>query len=111
MLIACPSCKGRHVISDHLRIFGDAATTVEELLRARGEAVKRGALAPGAGIDGGDLEFWEDGTVTAREVLAEEEGSSPRDAQAGAGAAVEDDAPPGSTFKSVRPGGAREKEE
>ncbi|KAL2016910.1 hypothetical protein VTK56DRAFT_2871 [Thermocarpiscus australiensis] len=91
VLIACPGCRNRHVISDHLRIFGDARVTVEDLLRARGELVKKGTLG-----EDGDLEFWEDGTTTVREPW---EGEDETSAQEGG-----DDAPPGSSFRSVKPG-------
>ncbi|KAB5551112.1 DNL zinc finger-domain-containing protein [Coniochaeta sp. 2T2.1] len=60
VLIACPSCKNRHVISDHLKIFGDRRVTVEDLLREKGQLVKKGALD-------GDIEFWDDGSTTVRE--------------------------------------------
>ncbi|KXX80805.1 Mitochondrial protein import protein ZIM17 [Madurella mycetomatis] len=102
VLIACPGCRNRHVISDHLRIFGDKAMTVEDLLRERGELVKRGTLDE-------DLEFWEDGSVTEREVRAEtgkEQGSDPGYTEGRE--RVDDDAPPGSSFKSVRPGGTKQ---
>ncbi|KAL1842086.1 hypothetical protein VTJ49DRAFT_6068 [Mycothermus thermophilus] len=108
VLVACPSCKARHVISDHLKIFGDRAMTVEDILRAKGEAVKRGVLQPleGNGEEGeeGVVEVWDDGTVTEREpwveppkrVLTEEEKNLP----------------PGATFRRVRPGeGKKEGEE
>ncbi|GAB1310764.1 Mitochondrial protein import protein ZIM17 [Madurella fahalii] len=106
VLIACPGCRNRHVISDHLRIFGDKAMTVEDLLRERGELVRRGTLDE-------DLEFWEDGSVTEREVMAETEGragkgNSAWGLYAEGGERVDDDAPPGSSFKSVRPGEARQ---
>ncbi|KAK9782102.1 putative DNL-type domain-containing protein [Seiridium cardinale] len=61
VLITCPSCRNRHVISDHLNIFGDRKLTIEDLMRERGQLVKRGTL----GVDG-DIEFWEDGTQTER---------------------------------------------
>lgn len=94
--MTCPGCRNRHVISDHLRIFGDGgARTVEELLRERGELVKRGTLG-----EDGDLEFWEDGTTTVREPWPEESEA----AAAAKKSQVDDNAPPGSTFKSVRPG-------
>ncbi|KAH8905192.1 zf-DNL-domain-containing protein [Coniochaeta sp. PMI_546] len=62
VLIACPSCKNRHVISDHLKIFGDRKITIEDLMRERGQLVKRGTLG-----EDGDIEFWDDGTSTPRE--------------------------------------------
>ncbi|SPQ18541.1 42859f66-800c-4ce3-b702-8bf99c47aac9 [Thermothielavioides terrestris] len=71
VLIACPTCRNRHVISDHLRIFGDTAMTVEDLLRERGELVKRGTLG-----EDGDLEFWEDGEVTPRQPWDDHDTSS-----------------------------------
>ncbi|KAK3947740.1 DNL zinc finger-domain-containing protein [Pseudoneurospora amorphoporcata] len=88
VLISCPNCRNRHVISDHLKIFGDRKITVEDLLKEKGMLVKKGTLG-----EDGDVEFWEDGSVTAREPAPEPE--KPK---------VVDNSPPGSTFKSVRPG-------
>ncbi|KAI0135027.1 DNL zinc finger-domain-containing protein [Daldinia grandis] len=62
VLITCPSCRNRHVISDHLSIFGDRKITIEDLMKERGQLVKKGTLG-----ETGDVEFWEDGTVTHRE--------------------------------------------
>lgn len=56
VLIQCPSCESRHVISDHLGIFFDQSTTLEDLLQQRGQVVTRGHTD-------GNMEFWEDGTV------------------------------------------------
>ncbi|KAI2614026.1 DNL zinc finger-domain-containing protein [Hypoxylon fragiforme] len=61
VLITCPSCRNRHIISDHLGIFGNQHITVEDLMRDKGQLVKRGTLG-----EDGDVEFWEDGTVTKR---------------------------------------------
>ncbi|KAM4059085.1 DNL zinc finger domain-containing protein [Hirsutella rhossiliensis] len=55
ILITCPGCRDRHVISDHLEIFGDRKITVEDLMRERGRLVKRGSLG-----EDGDVEFWPD---------------------------------------------------
>ncbi|KAK3902587.1 DNL zinc finger-domain-containing protein, partial [Staphylotrichum tortipilum] len=87
VLIACPGCKNRHVISDHLSIFGDKGgpTTVEDLLRAKGEDVKRGVLE-----EDGDWEVWEDGSMTVREGWVEKAD------QEGKGG---EELPPGATFK------------
>lgn len=60
VLIQCPSCKNRHVISDNLGIFFEKGKTLDDLLKERGQAITRGTLQ-------GDMEFWEDGTVTKRE--------------------------------------------
>jgi mitochondrial protein import protein ZIM17 len=64
VLITCPSCHNRHVISDHLRIFSekDAGATIEEILARKGQLVKKGTLG-----EDGDIEFWEDGTVMRRQ--------------------------------------------
>ncbi|EPE26172.1 hypothetical protein GLAREA_02084 [Glarea lozoyensis ATCC 20868] len=59
VLITCPECRNRHVISDHLQIFGDKNMTIEDLMKERGQLVKKGTLS-----EDGDLEFWEDGTTT-----------------------------------------------
>ncbi|KAI0173355.1 DNL zinc finger-domain-containing protein [Hypoxylon sp. FL1284] len=61
VLITCPSCRNRHIISDHLDIFGNRKITVEDLMREKGQLVKRGTLG-----EDGDVEFWEDGSVTER---------------------------------------------
>lgn len=74
VLITCPSCRNRHIISDHLNIFGNRKITVEELVRERGQLVKRGTLG-----EDGDVEFWEDGSTTVRdERQGEGEGMDPR---------------------------------
>ncbi|KAM5355897.1 hypothetical protein ACJ41O_002543 [Fusarium nematophilum] len=57
-LITCPSCRNRHVISDHLNIFGDRKITVEDLMREKGQLVKRGSLG-----EDGDIEFWPETTL------------------------------------------------
>ncbi|KAL4810860.1 DNL zinc finger-domain-containing protein [Aspergillus unguis] len=56
VLIQCPGCTNRHVISDHLNIFFDQKKTLDDLLQERGQTITRGELK-------GDMEFWEDGTV------------------------------------------------
>ena len=54
-LITCPGCRNRHVISDHLNIFGDKKQTIEDIMREKGQLVKRGSLG-----EDGDIEFWPD---------------------------------------------------
>ncbi|OBT75951.1 hypothetical protein VF21_05802 [Pseudogymnoascus sp. 05NY08] len=61
VLISCPGCKNRHVISDHLNIFGDKSMTIEDIIREQGQLVKKGTLS-----ENGDFEIWADGTVTDR---------------------------------------------
>ncbi|OJJ45412.1 hypothetical protein ASPZODRAFT_31224, partial [Penicilliopsis zonata CBS 506.65] len=55
VLIQCPSCQNRHVISDHLGIFLDQKSTLEDILSQKGQVVKKGFV-------NGDMEFWDDGT-------------------------------------------------
>ncbi|KAH7908602.1 DNL zinc finger-domain-containing protein [Hygrophoropsis aurantiaca] len=64
VLVECPGCKNRHLIADHLGWFKDSTEggklrTVEDILRARGESVRRGKLDVNA-EGGGVLEFSED---------------------------------------------------
>ncbi|KAJ5635697.1 uncharacterized protein N7484_009010 [Penicillium longicatenatum] len=56
VLIQCPTCKNRHVMSDHLGIFYDEKTTLESILQEKGESIKHGKMD-------GNLEFWDDGTT------------------------------------------------
>ena len=65
VLITCPDCKNRHLISDHLKIFVDKSLTIEDLMREKGQLVKRGHLG-----GHGDVEFWDDGTSNERRVDA-----------------------------------------
>ncbi|OAX78213.1 hypothetical protein ACJ72_07481 [Emergomyces africanus] len=58
VLISCPGCKNRHVISDHLNIFMDKKSTLEDILSEHGQTLLKGRLD-------GDMEWWEDGTVRA----------------------------------------------
>ncbi|EEQ92563.1 hypothetical protein RJZ56_004670 [Blastomyces dermatitidis] len=58
VLISCPGCKNRHVISDHLNIFMDKKSTLEDILSEHGQTLLKGKLD-------GDMEWWEDGTVRA----------------------------------------------
>ncbi|KAF8488839.1 DNL zinc finger-domain-containing protein [Russula emetica] len=51
VLIECPGCKTRHLIADNLGWFKESTEdgklrNVEDILRARGDAVRRGRLNP-----------------------------------------------------------------
>ncbi|EDU44635.1 DNL zinc finger domain containing protein [Pyrenophora tritici-repentis] len=61
VLIQCPDCKNRHLISDHLKVFSDKSVTIEDLMREKGNLVKKGSLSAE-----GDVEFWDDGSTTPR---------------------------------------------
>ncbi|KZV72429.1 zf-DNL-domain-containing protein [Peniophora sp. CONT] len=57
VLVECPGCKNRHLIADHLGWFKDSMNdgkmrTVEDIMREKGESVRRGALTAG-----GDIEY------------------------------------------------------
>lgn len=72
VLITCPGCKSRHLISDHLKvsdktwfiniaranacgkIFSDTRVTLEDILANKGHELKKLAIN-----EDGDLEFWE----------------------------------------------------
>ncbi|KAI8142284.1 DNL zinc finger-domain-containing protein [Fennellomyces sp. T-0311] len=41
VLIECPGCKNRHLIADNLGWFRDQQTTVEDLVKEKGEAVRK----------------------------------------------------------------------
>jgi protein import protein ZIM17 len=69
VLIQCPSCKNRHVVSDHLKIFMDEASTLEDILQRHGSMIKKGKLGIRQGKVVGnegeeDIEFWDDGSET-----------------------------------------------
>ncbi|PHH88060.1 hypothetical protein CDD83_8045 [Cordyceps sp. RAO-2017] len=72
ILISCPECRNRHVISDHLNIFGDRKITVEDLMRERGRLVKRGSLG-----EDGNIEFWPDLPPDEQPVVSESSSGEP----------------------------------
>jgi len=56
VLVQCPSCNNRHLIADHLGWFkevtGDGKLrTVEDLMRAKGEKIRKGRLDAGGTIE------------------------------------------------------------
>ena len=55
VLVNCPGCKSRHLIADHMKIFSDTSITIEDIMREKGEFIKKGSL----GADG-DVEFYDD---------------------------------------------------
>ena len=76
VLITCPDCKARHVITDHLKVFMDQASSFEDILQRKlpsgrplTDLLKKGQLGIKSGSMVGnegeeDVEFWEDGTET-----------------------------------------------
>ncbi|RAH83637.1 zf-DNL-domain-containing protein [Aspergillus japonicus CBS 114.51] len=63
VLIQCPTCSNRHVIADHLNIFFDQKSTLEDILARQGDKLLRG-------YTNGDMEFWENGEVKESEAVA-----------------------------------------
>jgi protein import protein ZIM17 len=77
VLITCPDCKNRHVITDHLRVFNDTAKSFEEILMEKAapgtelsSLLKKGTLGfKGMTVNGQKVpmadeeavEFWEEG--------------------------------------------------
>ncbi|KAK4545167.1 hypothetical protein LTR36_003718 [Oleoguttula mirabilis] len=59
-LITCPGCKNRHLISDHLKIFSDKSITLEDILKEKGQYLRKGRLG-----EDGDIEFYEEETKQA----------------------------------------------
>ncbi|KAL3478091.1 DNL zinc finger-domain-containing protein [Aspergillus californicus] len=65
VLIRCPKCENRHVISDNLKIFFENRKTLDDILAEGGQKIMRGQLS-------GDVEFWDDGSVKQRKKEGEE---------------------------------------
>ncbi|KAJ6149912.1 hypothetical protein N7471_001111 [Penicillium samsonianum] len=65
VLIQCPSCDSRHVMSDHLGVFFEKKTTLEDLLKEKGQTLTHGHTE-------GNLEFWEDGSVKSYDLEGKE---------------------------------------
>ncbi|KAG9246589.1 DNL zinc finger-domain-containing protein [Calycina marina] len=61
VLVKCPECKNRHIISDHLKVFGDKSMTIEDMMKEKGELFTKGTIS-----EDGDVELWDDGATTPR---------------------------------------------
>lgn len=58
VLIQCPGCKNRHLIADNLGWFRDSKTTVEDLVKEKGEAIRH-IMVDEQGVEKmGDLMEW-----------------------------------------------------
>ncbi|KAL3460240.1 DNL zinc finger-domain-containing protein [Aspergillus heterothallicus] len=80
VLIQCPGCKNRHVISDHLKIFLDKEKTLEDILKENGQRMVQGRIDT-------DME-WRDDELMAKEIARQIEqakasqGQPPQDVDA-----------------------------
>ncbi|KAK6533625.1 hypothetical protein TWF694_002560 [Orbilia ellipsospora] len=70
VLIQCPNptCQVRHLIADHLKIFRDNPTTIEDILKQQGEKITKGVK-----YSDGDIEILPDEEVVEGEVKNEGE--------------------------------------
>ena len=66
VLVQCPGCKNRHLISDHLKVFYDKGVTLQDIMKEKGESIKLGSLD-----QQGDVEFWDQESADAAEGQAE----------------------------------------
>mmetsp|Transcript_167 Transcript_167/g.445 ORF Transcript_167/g.445 Transcript_167/m.445 type:complete len:142 (-) Transcript_167:113-538(-) len=51
VLVQCPECKNRHLISDQLKWFGDETSNIETILADRGEAISKMGFHEACGVD------------------------------------------------------------
>lgn len=58
VLIQCPGCKNRHLIADNLGWFRDSKTTIEDLVKEKGEAIRRIVVGDDGVERMGDLMEW-----------------------------------------------------
>jgi hypothetical protein len=58
VLIECPGCKNRHLIADNLGWFRDGKTTVEDLVKEKGEGIRKVIVAEDGSEFGGNLMEW-----------------------------------------------------
>ncbi|KAK5169088.1 uncharacterized protein LTR77_006397 [Saxophila tyrrhenica] len=74
-LITCSGCKNRHLISDHMKIFSDKGITLEDILKEKGQYLRKGRLG-----EDGDIEFYDEGSneIGQAEAQAQEQGHDGR---------------------------------
>lgn len=58
ILIECPGCENRHLIADNLGWFRDGKTTIEDLVKEKGEGVRKVIVAEDGSEHGGNLMEW-----------------------------------------------------
>jgi hypothetical protein len=58
ILIECPGCQNRHLIADNLGWFRDGKTTIEDLVKEKGEGIRKVVVAEDGSEHGGNLMEW-----------------------------------------------------
>jgi DNL zinc finger len=58
ILIECPGCQNRHLIADNLGWFRDGKTTIEDLVKEKGEGIRKVIVAEDGSEHGGKLMEW-----------------------------------------------------
>ncbi|KAI8576282.1 hypothetical protein K450DRAFT_192853 [Umbelopsis ramanniana AG] len=58
ILIECPGCQNRHLIADNLGWFRDGKTTIEDLVKEKGEGIRKVIVAEDGSEHGGNLMEW-----------------------------------------------------
>lgn len=58
VLIECPGCENRHLIADNLGWFRDGKTTVEDLVKEKGEGIRKVVVDEDGSEHGGNLMEW-----------------------------------------------------
>jgi hypothetical protein len=58
VLIECPGCENRHLIADNLGWFRDGRTTVEDLVKEKGEGIRKVVVGEDGEEFGGNLMEW-----------------------------------------------------
>ncbi|KAI9497771.1 DNL zinc finger-domain-containing protein, partial [Zychaea mexicana] len=58
VLIECPGCKNRHLIADNLGWFRDQTTTVEDLVKEKGEGIRKVIVDKDGNEHVGDIMEW-----------------------------------------------------
>eukprot|EP00117_Sycon_ciliatum_P007534 scpid95233/ scgid10597/ DNL-type zinc finger protein len=67
VIAQCPSCKNRHLIADNLGWFGEGAHTIEDVLKKKGQEVKRSWDGEDFQLSPEDVSLYQQTTQESRE--------------------------------------------
>jgi hypothetical protein len=70
VLLTCPGCKNRHLMADHLKIFSDERITLEDILKEKGDTLKRFTVGEGR-LEDGDIELVADEDTDRSDTISE----------------------------------------